>query len=398
MSLLNDTLRRLEERTGHRPDAASTVAAGSPVRSRRRWTRAAGPALAALAVAMLVALAFHHWMGPATVATPEPVTTPETPQPLNDDTTRPAIPAETTPPLTGQSAADAAGDSGLSGSGHSDSRSPGDSGATPAPNAFSTAPTGIPTGGAGLPRSITRAGPAQATGTFSGNSFEPEGPLATIEPRAAPSSPTRGAAADENNEVAKPEVRSETLLEQGRRLQQAGRWQASIGPFEEHLQTRPDHTEARLAIARALHRMDRPAAAVRVLEEGGDAHPGDVEYASALARAYLEAGNPNAARDVLARHPPEDLDTATRALLARTHQHMGAHAEAVHLYRSLATQSGEGRYWLGLAHSLEHLGESDPARDAYRRALHTGDLGPASRHHAEGRWEVLAGHREGNTE
>lgn len=389
MSLLNDTLRRLEARTGRRPDPANTVTAGAPIRSRPRWIRAAGPAVAAVAVALLVALAFQHWLGPASIATPAPATTPATPQPLAAEEPDRELPKAITPaPDATETTAPSA--EALS----SPLRDEPVRLAESAPESLeAAADEHHEADAAETPPAPASEEPARAGDPTTEETREPETPQAAPEPRDEPPMQDEGVAAKAGDEVARPVAQSETLMEQGRRLQQAGQWQASIGPFEEHLQAEPDDAQARLAIARALRRMDRPAAAVHVLQEGPDAHFGEPEYASALAQAYLESGDPQAARDVLSGVASEDLDATTRAVLARAHQRLGEHAEATRHYRALASRSGEGRHWLGLAHSLEHVGDPGPAREAYRRALDADDLGPASRRHAETRWETLAGHR-----
>ena len=390
MSLLNDTLRRLEERTGRRPDPANTVTAGTPARSRPRWILFLAPAGAGVAVAVLVAFAFQHWLGPASAPPPEAATAHATPQPLVAEEAASKAPPAIMPLPAETGVAASSAESAPSGS-----QAEGEALAERTKSApdIPEKATEPPQANAEREPESPREEPAQTAGAVTEDTRESGAPPEAPKQQDDPAPDEEPVAPEPGAKVASPEARSETPIERGHRLQASGQWRASIGAFEEHLQAEPDHAEARLGIARALRRLDRPAAAAHVLGEGPATHQEDLPYAITLALAHLESGDPQAARDTLSRLAPDQLDARARALLAQAQQRIGDHAEAARHYRALATQSGEGRYWLGLAHSLEHVGEPAQARNAYRRSLDAGDLGPASRRHAEARWETLAGHR-----
>jgi len=102
--------------------------------------------------------------------------------------------------------------------------------------------------------------------------------------------------------------------------------------------------------------------------------PNQYVFARLLARAYLDQGAEAKALAVLeSATPAESGDAEFSALLGLLYQRAGRHADAVKAYeRALALDGRNGRTWLGFAISMEAVGRSDAARDAYRRAREAG--------------------------
>lgn len=113
-----------------------------------------------------------------------------------------------------------------------------------------------------------------------------------------------------------------------------------------------------------------------VAEEGLARDDKRVDWALIAARLRFEAGDAERALAVLERHRAHasqmpDYQGFLGMLLART----GRREEAVACYRQATLlKPEEGRWWYGLATTLEALGDRDGARTAYQQALATARL------------------------
>lgn len=118
----------------------------------------------------------------------------------------------------------------------------------------------------------------------------------------------------------------------------------------------------------------------QLLEQGVAIDPGYANFRLLQARLAMAMGDKPAALQVLAMLDPlvaVNMDYyATRAALA---QELAQYGTATRSYQQLTlAQPGEGRWWLGLAISLDKQGRTLAARDAYQRAS-TLNLSTASR-------------------
>lgn len=127
------------------------------------------------------------------------------------------------------------------------------------------------------------------------------------------------------------------------------------------------------------------------LEQGVAQVPAHLPFRFQLARLRLEQGAESQAIALLDQANTDGLgDPELLAFLAAIHQRGGRHAEAVKNYRAALTQRAqEGRWWVGLGISLESLQDSNAARDAYRRALDSGQLPANLARYAEDRLKAL---------
>ena len=150
--------------------------------------------------------------------------------------------------------------------------------------------------------------------------------------------------------------------------------------FDRALDNAPRDRELRERLASLLYGEGRLQEARQLLEQGVAIDPGYANFRLLQARLAMAMGDKPAALQVLAMLDPlvaVNMDYyATRAALA---QELAQYGTATRSYQQLTlAQPGEGRWWLGLAISLDKQGRTLAARDAYQRAS-TLNLSTASR-------------------
>jgi tetratricopeptide (TPR) repeat protein len=173
----------------------------------------------------------------------------------------------------------------------------------------------------------------------------------------------------------------------GERMLRLGRIGEAEGLLRECLADRPVDQTARAALAALLINSGRLSEAGPLLDDGLMLDPSAIGLVRLRARLLIDNGKSEEALRLLSEAPlagPEDS-----ALLAALYQRNGAHQEAVYEYRAaLDGDPGRGVWWLGLAISLEGLGETTAAAEAYQRALLDRGLPPAARDHAAARLQA----------
>lgn len=164
--------------------------------------------------------------------------------------------------------------------------------------------------------------------------------------------------------------------------------------FRSALEFDPHHRAAREQLATLLLESGRSAQAQGLLEQGIAQVPEHAEFALLLARIQVEQHHEADALTMLeqaATHTDENVDI--NAFIAALQQRAGRHAQAAQRYQqALAARPLEGRWWVGLAISLEAQQAWPAAHDAYARALSTA-LNPELARYAEQRLATLRGHR-----
>ena len=173
-----------------------------------------------------------------------------------------------------------------------------------------------------------------------------------------------------------PRQRAETEYARGTAALHQGQFAEARNAFENALQIDPRHHSARQALVGVLLDGRRQADAMRVLQEGLQLAPSQHGFAMTLARLQLDGGDLDAGVETLARsleYPGASPDYA--AFYAGLLQRQQKHAEAVAQFeRALRQRGGVGVWLLGLGVSLEALGRSAEAQEAYRRAKASGNL------------------------
>lgn len=380
VSLINKVLRDLEAQR----DAASERNARSPlVQDNLRPVRSIKPRLSrqqllriglAVAVAAVGVFAWNQWgakrfMGgktptaPKAVApVPEPakaVTAPAVPKPqaapppapsVTLDSSKPAAPADGVKPVV--PAAPAAGQDVVV-------RKPRVEPPRPEASTVPVVETPVLTVATETEAPAVAATEADRTGTKS----QPEKPAGktVLEKKVKPFSP-------------------QDKAESQYRLAAASLQQNRVSEAENHLRValaaQPTHVKTRELLAGLALQGGRWREAQSLLEQGIAQHPEHYPFAQLLARSYVDHGQGPKALDLLEKsREAAGIDGDYFAFLATLYQRTGRHGEAVKSFNeAVKLRPQEGRWWLGLAISLEATEQWKAAGEGYQRAAASGNL------------------------
>ena len=151
------------------------------------------------------------------------------------------------------------------------------------------------------------------------------------------------------------------------------------------------HRPAREQLVTLLLATGRAADAQELLEQGMAIAPGYPTFALILARVQVERGQETEALAMLelaSSRTNGDVDIS--AFIATLHQRAGRHAEAAQRFQQvLAGRPLEGRWWVGLAISLEAQQNWQAARVAYARAMNGTSLTAELMRYTEQRMTAL---------
>ena len=212
-----------------------------------------------------------------------------------------------------------------------------------------------------------------------------EKPAARVADKPRASAP--GGTPRERTRQAKPEAvsKSSPLDEAAMRAEQRyrdalnaysqGRTTESLAQARQALTDDPAHLGARQLLLRQLVEQRANDQARTVAREGLQVHPAQIGWASVLTRLEMERGDLGAARRVIDDTLPRAASSADfHSLAGAVAQRQGKPGDAAEFYRgALRLKPAEGRNWIGLAMALEADGHAPEAREAFRRALQTGD-------------------------
>lgn len=154
--------------------------------------------------------------------------------------------------------------------------------------------------------------------------------------------------------------------------------QQRVGEAEAHLRValaaQSSHVKARELLAGLLLQSGRWREAQSLLEQGVSQNPAYYPFAQLLARSYVDHGQEKRALDLLERsRESAGGDAEYFAFVATLYQRAGRHGDAVRSFNdAVKLRPQEGRWWLGLAISLEAMEQWKPASDAYQRAAASG--------------------------
>ncbi|TKB51206.1 hypothetical protein FCL40_01220 [Ferrimonas sediminicola] len=142
---------------------------------------------------------------------------------------------------------------------------------------------------------------------------------------------------------------------------------------------------ARLLLAQRLAEAD-PGQSLVLLAQASRRWPGEVDYPLTAAEVALASGAREQASLWLGQLNQRALPLSGLARRAELARELSMLTLAANDYRALArAEADQGRWWLGLAHSLDRLGHYGEAVNAYRRALATGTLSISARDYIEQR-------------
>jgi|GEM_PF-1367023 len=380
MSLINDVLREVEQRSGSR----GTSSQNPPARrhslpSRRRW-----PAWLFLAAACG---AIVHW-------------TLDRPKPVPDDGSRLLASADLmVPPAPAKPATLGESPAVEPSSDQTAARSVAvGTGATPARESHA------PEGGATVRASGSEPAPDQTSLPGADKAAAPGHVPAAAAPAitgldAAEAADPPPSASDEDEAPAESRISIERAnvedfgdddLAGARRALAQGRVRVAESRLRRLIREQPGMTEAHELLAGLLLRQQRPDEAIDLLGQAVDLADRPAPLAALLGRLLIDRGQSQQARRILMTHaPPLPDEPDFHLLLAVAHRHSGDHAAAAELYRQVAELAPDNaRTWIGLGASLESLDRPADAIAAYRRALDGAD--PQAARFARQRIDALA--------
>ncbi|WP_417344909.1 hypothetical protein [Ferrimonas sp.] len=147
--------------------------------------------------------------------------------------------------------------------------------------------------------------------------------------------------------------------------------------------------QARVLLAQRLAIAD-PGEALVILAEASRRWPAEPDYPLTAAEVALGSGAREQAALWLGQLNQQPLSLPMMARRADLARELSMLTLAVTDYRGLANADPrQGRWWFGLAHSLDRLGSYGEAASAYRRALSTGTLSDSARRYIEQRLQQL---------
>jgi len=160
--------------------------------------------------------------------------------------------------------------------------------------------------------------------------------------------------------------------------------------LQRRLQGVPGDRVARELLVGLMLRGGRYDAAARQLDQGLKQHPGHVKFSLIKARLLAQSGEVAGAIRILESSTPSEMGRVERLqMLGALYQQESRYEQAVDSYRRLLElDSSSGTSWVGLAISLDGLGDS-AALEAYDRALRFGGLPAAADSYARQRFSQL---------
>jgi MSHA biogenesis protein MshN len=159
------------------------------------------------------------------------------------------------------------------------------------------------------------------------------------------------------------------------------------------LNAQPAHVKARELLAGLMLQGGRWREAQSLLEQGVALHPEHYPFAQLLARAYVDRGQEEKALALLEKsRAAAGGDPEYLAFLATLYQRAGRQDDAARNFsEALKQRPQEGRWWLGLAISLEAAEKWKESAEAYQRAAASGNLDKQLLLYARQRLAVVKG-------
>jgi len=185
--------------------------------------------------------------------------------------------------------------------------------------------------------------------------------------------------------------RAEGAYRQATRSLQQGRTAEAESRLRTALAANPAHLSARNLLVGVALKNGRWQEAQKLLEEGIRLAPQHYPFVQLLARIHIKQGHESQALAQLeGTREYATTDPDYQALLATLYQRVGRHAEAVMTYqRAVSLRPQEGRWWLGMAISLEAERSWQNAAQAYQRATVSGTLDENLLQYAQQRLAVV---------
>lgn len=201
-------------------------------------------------------------------------------------------------------------------------------------------------------------------------------------------------ASDEQMSISKvemtPQQRAEKFYLQGKKLAQDGMIQPAIDKFLQALQFNSAHEQSRVELAGLYYGRNMVAEALEVLSDGLNAEPSNRVWSLLAAKIHYRRDNYAAALAYLQLpvHAREDVEYV--ALKAGVLQKLKRFDQAAEVFSQLTSSYPDnGRWWMGLATSLESKQDRGGAIAAYRRSLRLSNMSERLRQFASQRLQAL---------
>lgn len=157
---------------------------------------------------------------------------------------------------------------------------------------------------------------------------------------------------------------------QAMRLVEMGRGRDALEGLESTLRLDPNHGPARQALIALSLETGDTARGETLLREGMQLHANDAWYNRGLGQLHLQRGDTRQSIAILKSGIGKGVDAGYWGLYAGVLAKSGLHEEAAQAYREAARLNpAHGPWWIGLAVSLEQIGQRPDAAAAYQRAL-----------------------------
>ena len=169
---------------------------------------------------------------------------------------------------------------------------------------------------------------------------------------------------------------AEAIYRDGVKALRAGKTELGDGLMSEALGIWPRHVKAREILATRMVRAQRYQEAIALLTAGAHVLPVEPVFAKLHARILVELGQSEAALAALEGLQPDVVKQPEyHAFRAAMLQRAGLHEQAISVYRQVTqVQPEHSVWWMGLAISLESLGQRADALVAYKQAQRGGSL------------------------
>jgi len=172
-----------------------------------------------------------------------------------------------------------------------------------------------------------------------------------------------------------PRERAETEYRKALALLNKKLTDEAYAALQAALREDPGHAAARQAMASLLVEQQRVDDAKTLLEDGLAQNPQQPGLAYLLARIQVERGDLKSAAEVMQKSLSSTSNADQHAYYAGVLHRLGRHKDAVGEYQLALRQSPQtGVWWMGLGLSLEADGRATDAREAFQRALSSGNL------------------------
>lgn len=170
--------------------------------------------------------------------------------------------------------------------------------------------------------------------------------------------------------------KAENLYQSGYEYLLAKNTVAAQEELRNALMEMPGHNRSRELLTGIYIKSGRIVEARTLLQYGMRISPSHTIFAKLYARILMDQNDNVTAISVLLRNPPsQKVDSDYHALLAALYQKNKQHHKAATLYSQLLKyRQNQGVWWLGMAISLEALGNQEQARSAYEKAKNSGNL------------------------